>query len=141
MRTLIVSLALLLAAPAQAEGASPGAIPPPPPGKGQVVFFRQGSKVMVTSCAVSIGEQRLSSLKPSTYFIHVTEPRTITYTVKAEKRDDLTLEIEPDRTHFVRCTIGMGFFSGRPNLAPSSEDFFNSVRDGLEPLPTVGSGL
>ncbi|WP_448578339.1 hypothetical protein [Thermaurantiacus sp.] len=132
---MILMLAAL-AAPSSTLAAerAPVVIPPPPAGKGQVVFFRQGSKLMVTSCAVNIGTERLSSLPPSRYFVHVVDPATITYRVRAETEDQLTLEIEPDRTYYVRCTIGMGMMTGRPNLMPSTKEFFDSVSSGLQPV-------
>lgn len=100
-------------------------IPAPPEGMGQVVFFRSSSMMgMAMGCQVNEGEgepkdAKVSSLGNGRYFILQTTPGTHGYWTRNEKKDELTLLVEPDETQFVRCKIKMGIMSGRPDIRPS----------------------
>jgi hypothetical protein len=112
-------------------------IPAPPPGMGQVVFFRPGSMMgMAMGCQVNEGEgepdeAKLSSLGNGKYFVYQTTPGTHEFWVRNERTDGLTLLVEPDETQFVRCRIKMGLMSGRPDIAPSDGAEFAERSDGL----------
>ncbi len=139
MKKILTALAIASAAPVALTAMAPVAvakdadeaefeIPTPPDGKGQVLFYRTGGLAGVAlGCGVFDvdGEEKLSSLGAGRYFILVSEPGERSFKVKSlEAKDVLTLEIEPDETQFVRCKIKTGFFSGRANIAPSSEKEF-----------------
>lgn len=125
-------VAITAAAPAavaqQAEAEL--AIPAPPPGKGQVLFYRTGGlSGAALGCAVfDVGaEDKLSSLGAGKYFILVSDPGPRSFTVKSlETKDALTLEIEEGETQFVRCKIKTGFMSGRADIGPSTETEFRA---------------
>jgi hypothetical protein len=117
------SLAGLSGGPASAADTPEGSeifIPDPPPGKGQVVFFRPSGMGMAMGCTVKEGETKISSLGNGKYFILVTEPGTHEFAVRSEARDALTLLVEPDETQFVRCKLKMGIMAGRPDIAPAT---------------------
>jgi hypothetical protein len=102
-------------------------IPEPPPGKGQVIFYRSGGGGEFLGCAVfDVGAtENLSSLGAGRYFVLVSDPGPRSFTVKSlETKDALAIEIEPDETKFVRCQIKMGIIAGRADIAPSSESEF-----------------
>jgi hypothetical protein len=105
-------------------------IPPPPPGKGQILFYRTGGiSGAALGCAVfDVGaEDKLSSLGSGKYFILVSDPGPRSFTVKSlETKDAITLEIEEGETQFVRCKIKTGFMSGRADIAPSTETEFRA---------------
>lgn len=123
-----------VATTAQAESNKvPVAIPAPPAGKGQVVFFRSGTIVgAAMGCAVNENGQKISSLGSGRYFILVTEPGRHEYTVKSEAKDALALEVEADETQYAMCRIKMGFMVGRPDLRPATRDEF--VKAGIDRL-------
>lgn len=123
-----------VATTAQAESTKvPVAIPAPPAGKGQVVFFRSGTIVgAAMGCAVNENGQKISSLGSGRYFILVTEPGRHEYTVKSEAKDALALEVEADETQYAMCRIKMGFMVGRPDLRPATSDEF--VKAGIDRL-------
>lgn len=123
-----------VAGTAQAESAKvPVAIPAPPAGKGQIVFFRSGTIVgAAMGCAVNENGQKISSLGSGRYFILVTEPGRHEYTVKSEAKDALALEVEADETQYAMCRIKMGFMMGRPDLRPATKDEF--VKAGTDRL-------
>ncbi len=125
----------LSASPAfAAEGTSaPAAIPGPPAGQGQVIFWRPGTMVGgVMGCGVNMGTERISALGAGKYFVVNLAPGTHEFNARSEARDALTLEVEDGETYYVRCTIRMGFMVGRPNLSPSDVAAFNEKRGDLE---------
>lgn len=111
-----------------------GMIPAPPPGKGQIVFFREkkfaGSAIRYK---VREGEVELGKLGSGTYFVHVTDPGAHEYTVHSEAKDVLNVEVEEGETLFVIGTVTMGFMAGRPNLSPSDEATFQGMSSDLKP--------
>lgn len=117
-------------APAQK---SPKVIPAPPAGKGQVVFYRGGGiSGRALGCGINSGGARISALGAGRYFILPVEPGSSSYTVKSEAADDLTLEVGPDETAYVKCAIKMGIMVGRPDLAPGSKDDFDKRSSKLK---------
>lgn len=135
MAMLSVAASMAVATPALAgDGMPPPAtLPAPPEGQGQVIFWRPGSFVgSAMGCGVNEGTERISALGNGKYFIVPMAPGTHEFNARSEARDNLTLEVEPGETYYVRCTIRMGVFVGRPNLAPSSEEEFGTRRDGLK---------
>jgi hypothetical protein len=104
---------------------TPIALPAPPPGKGQIVFFRSGTVMGVAmGCSVNENGQKVSSLGAGRYFIMVTDPGRHEFMVKSEAKDALALEVEPDETQFASCSIKMGFLAGRPDIKPATEEEF-----------------
>jgi hypothetical protein len=100
-------------------------IPAPPAGKGQIVFYRSGGSGMMLGCGVNTQGERISALGAGRYFILPVEPGALSYTVKSEATDSLTLEVGPDETAYVKCSIKMGIVVGRPDLALGSKDDFD----------------
>ena len=131
---------MLAAAPALAQHTPEGSqitIPAPPPGMGQIVFFRPGGMGMAMGCQINEGEgepseAKVSSLGNGKYFIYQTTPGTHEFWVRNENTDALALLVEPDETQFVRCRIKMGIMSGRPDIAPSDGATFAAASDDLE---------
>lgn len=125
-----------VAAPAPVAAAAPvaaGAIPPPPAGQGQVVFFRKGGLIgAAISCAVHENGAKLSSLPPGRYAVIPAAPGIHNYAVRSETTDTLRMEIEPGETYFAQCKIGMGVFAGRPNLSPADQATFGGMK--LKPV-------
>jgi hypothetical protein len=122
------AVALSAAAPAFAATdktpPAPIAIPAPPAGKGQIVFFRPGGMGFAIGCSVNEKGQKVSSLGAGKYFIMVTEPGRHEFTVKSEAKDTLALEVEADETQFAACKIKMGIMVGRPDIRPATEAEF-----------------
>lgn len=113
---------------ATAKG-TPIALPAPPAGKGQIVFFRPGGTGFAIGCSVNEKGQKVSSLGAGKYFIMVAEPGRHEFTVKSEAKDVLALEVEPDETQFATCKIKMGIIVGRPDIRPSTEAEFRAAKN------------
>lgn len=125
---LVASAATSTTAEAQDATEVQFEIPPPPEGKGQVVFYRPtGGVGVLLGCAVFDVEspEKLSSLGSGRYFVLVSDPGPRSFTVKSlETKDALSLEIEPDETQYVRCRMRPGLLSARADISPSSESEF-----------------
>lgn len=120
-------------AAAQAEG--PIEIPPPPAGRGEVVFFRAKS-VMGTGQWFNVreGGKVLGKLSNGAYFVHVTTPGEHTYTAKLEPelKDHLTINVDAGEAYFVEGTLTGGLVIGAANLSPSTRVKFNQAAKDLK---------
>jgi len=121
---VLVTAVPALASPDQPE---PVVVPAPPPGKAQIVFFRDGGYAgSAISCAVSEKGVKLSSLPPRRFFILVADPGKHTYSVSSEAKDEIFFDLKPGQTNFVKCHVEMGFFAGHPKLDVAEELQFTS---------------
>jgi len=102
-------------------------VPAPPPGMGQIVFYRTGGAGVALGCQVMENDARISALGAGKYFVHATTPGAHSYVVSSEAKDVLNLEVEPDETQYVRCKIQMGIMVGRPNISPSTKEEFDGL--------------
>lgn len=125
------------------EQFEPIAIPEPPAGKAQMVFFRPGGfQGALISCAVSEGESKLSSLPPARYFVAVVEPGRHIYSVSAETKDRILYDLKPGQTEYAQCKIETGFFAGRPKLNPARDiDFKSKLTWKLAKSEGAGPGV
>lgn len=121
---LFISSAPALAAETSEGKTAAIAIPAPPEGQGQVVFFRSGGMGLALGCSVNENGQKVSSLGAGRYFVMVARPGRHEFTVKSEAKDTLALEVEAGETQYATCRIKMGIIVGRPDLAPSTEAAF-----------------
>jgi hypothetical protein len=126
---------------AGAAGKLAGLFDPPPPAKGQIIFYRPpGSGPL--GCMVREGEGpaevHLSKLTGKKYFAHYADPGVHRYWAKNLSKDGITLEVEAGETYFVKCEIAIGMMSSNPNLSPSTLADFEAVKDKLEPMPIQG---
>ena len=159
--TLAIILAVTAAVPAQAQevpasapvatpapansaaaAASPAmtAVPAPPEGMGQIVFFRGGGMGFAMGCGVNENGERVSALGAGRYFVHPTSAGSHTYTAKSEATDTLTIDVVPGATSYVRCTIKMGIMAGRPNLTLTTADDFAKASGRLKPVDADDMG-
>ncbi len=128
MIAVMAAAAIALPAVAQAgdkaEKAAP-AIAAPAPGMGQVVVWRPGKFVgSAIRCTVREEGKMVGRAGNGRYFVLSATPGAHRYTTKTEATDTLNIEVEPDETAYVKCTIGMGVVAGRPNLSPSTAEEF-----------------
>jgi hypothetical protein len=103
-------------------------IPPPPAGKGQVVFFRDKS-LMGTGQWFKVREngKALGKLTNGVYFVVVAEPGLHAYTAteEPELKDRLELQVDPGATYFVRGTLTKGLVVSAADLTPSDRATFD----------------
>lgn len=127
--TMIVATPAHAAAASEKQDAATIAIPAPPAGKGQIVFFRKGGiSGSAVACSVFEKGQKISSLGGGRYFIMVADPGKHEFSVKTEATDALALEVESDETQFAVCKIKMGIMVGRPDIRPVPEQEFRAAK-------------
>jgi hypothetical protein len=139
----LMSAAASPAAAGEKEDAANIQLPAPPPGKGQVVFFRKGGlSGSAVACSVHENGAKVSSLGGGRYFVMATEPGRHEFSVKTEATDVLALEVEADETQFASCKIKMGMMVGRPDIKPATEQEFRAAKslkmvdaDDMGPAP------
>lgn len=127
----LAAVAMVPLAPAIASDDVPQGqtIVPPPPGKGEVVFFRSGTIMgAAVSCAVHENGAKVSSLPPGHYFALIAEPGKHAYSVASEATDTLNVLVEPGEVQYVSCHVKMGIMAGRPVLAPATETDFKGKK-------------
>lgn len=114
-----------------------GTIGTPPAGKAQIVFWRPGTLIgAALGCTVREGEGaaevEVARLGSGKYWVHVAEPGAHQYYTTGEATDRLNIELEPDETYFVKCSIGMGIMSGRAQVSPSDRAAFAKKAKGMK---------
>lgn len=140
---LAAALLTIPAVPALAASGSPvpAAIPTPPQGQGQIVFWRPGTLMgAALGCGVNIGTERISALGKGKYFVLNLAPGAYEFNAKSEAKDVLNLEVESGEVYYVKCTIRMGIMAGRPNLAPSDASEFAGKRGDLKYVDSDDAG-
>ena len=118
------------------------AIPPPPPGKGQIVFFRRKSVLALGQWfKVRENGKAICKLTNGAYCIQITDPGTHTYTAKfePEMNDHLTLQVDPGETYFVEGSTNKALLVGAADLYPSDHESFNEASRRLKPAPPVAA--
>lgn len=122
--------------PAVAEPAVLGA---PPPGQGQIVFFRPPRFVAGgLSYSVREGDTGIARLGNGRYFIHNTAPGIHEYNITGETTDTLRLEIEEGEVYYVLQTVNVGALTGRPTLTPTTAENFQRNSGNLRPSAMHG---
>lgn len=111
------------------------AIPPPPAGLGQVVFFR-------AKTAAGFGlwfnvrehDQALGKLSNGAYFIARLKPgeHQFSASLEPEFKDHLTLKVDPGETYYVEGITTHGAVLGAADLVPSDKAHFDAVSHDLE---------
>ena len=110
-------------------------IAPPPPGLGQVVFFRRKSMTGMQWFNVREEGQALGKLTTGTYFIVPMTPGLHHFTAKSEPelKDHLTLKIDPGETYYVESVMTHGLVMGAAELTPSEKARFDALSGELKP--------
>jgi hypothetical protein len=136
-----VAAAAAVARDAAPDDQGPIAIPPPPQGQGQVVFFRGKSRVSVGEWFnVREDGQVLGKLTNGAYFVRVTPPGVHTFTAKLEPelKDRLSIKVDPGETYFVEGAVTGGLVIGAANLTPSTRERFNQAAKNLKLADAAG---
>lgn len=146
---IVAALALAASAPAalaepattpNAASAQPVQLPPPPPGKGQVVFYRKPLFSLVPfNWIAREGTAEICEMVAGAYCIATVDPGTHTYEVHSEAKNDLTLEIDAGETYYVIGGISMGLIVNHPNISPADKAQFDAISARLKALPPIAA--
>lgn len=115
-------------AAAAPSAVSSGKVPAPPPGKGQIVFFRPSKFVgMALSYSIHEGDTGIGKLGNGSYFVMVEDPGPHAFTIQGEVTDTLHVEVDAGETQYVQQTLGVGIVAGRPHITPSDKATFDGM--------------
>jgi hypothetical protein len=121
------------------------AVPPPPRGMGQVVFFREKSLAGFGQWFnVRENGQALGKLTNGAYFVVVLPPgqHSFSATSEPEFKDHLTLKIDAGETYYVEGLMTHGVVIGVADLTPSDKAHFDAVSGALQAaVPPEGSRI
>jgi Protein of unknown function (DUF2846) len=100
---------------------------------GTVVFFRE-KKMMGAAIRYKVRENgvELCKLGSGTFCSIQVPVGAHEYVVQTEAKDALKLEVESGETYFVQATISMGVMAGHANLAPSTKETFDGMKEKLK---------
>lgn len=119
--------------------------PPPPPGMGQVVFFREKSLAGAGQWFnVRENGQALGKLTNGAWFAVPLRPGLHSFTAVSEPefKDSLTLKVDPGETYYVEGLMTHGVVIGVANLTPSAKARFDALsgRMNADPSPAPIAG-
>lgn len=130
--------ALLTATSVQAG--QPVQIPDPPQGKALIVFYRRWAyPAAVISYIVREGQTELGRLSVGSYFVATVDPGLHTYTVHAERHNNMQIVAEAGEIYYVRFELDVGVVLWQPDLTPSDQRLFDAESPRLhlsEPVAT-----
>lgn len=112
---LLFVAALLLAS--CATGAAYQKVDKIPDGMGVVYIYRPASFVgAAVSPEVEANGVPIIRLINGGYYPYFSKPGEVEFSAKTETKSAVTLHIEAGQTYYIKGTISMGAFIGRPNL-------------------------
>lgn len=88
-----------------------------PEGMGLVYIYRPssffGGGVVYD---VKVGETVVTTLQSGGYYPYLVKPGEVEFWAKTESRSAVTLDVRTGEVYYVKGTVGVGFFVGRPHL-------------------------
>lgn len=88
-----------------------------PEGTGLVYIYRPSSFVGGgVAYDVKVGETVVTTLHNGGYYPYFVKPGEVEFWAKTESRSAVTLDVKAGEVYYVKGTVGVGFFIGRPHL-------------------------
>ncbi len=110
----------------------------PPAGKALIVFFRKWEYFGVAvSYIVREGHAEIGRLSAGTYFVAVVDPGLHTYTVHAERHNDMQIVAEAGEIYYVRYAMDVGIVLYQPTLEPTEQREFDQASAHLKLSPPL----
>jgi len=94
-----------------------------PEDRGLVYIYRP-SGIMGSGVAynVKVGDNVVTTLHSGGYFPYYSKPGEVEFWAKTESRSAVTIDVKPGQVYYLKGTLGVGFFVGRPHLLVVSAD-------------------
>lgn len=94
-----------------------------PEGAGLVYLYRPSSFVGGgVSYDIKVGETVITTLYNGGYYSYFAKPGEVEFWAKTESKSSVTLDVKAGQTYYLKGTVGVGFFVGRPHLMVVSTD-------------------
>jgi hypothetical protein len=134
--------AALADSPAKADAVAPIPVqlPPPPAGKGQVIFYRKPLFSLIPfNWIAREGTTEVCEMVAGTYCVAFVDPGTHTYEVHSEAKNDVTIEVDAGETYYLIGGISMGLIVNHPNISPAQKAQFDALSAKLKPIAPIGA--
>ncbi len=90
---------------------------------GLVYIYRPSSIVgSAISPDIKVGETVITTLYNGGYYSYFAKPGEVEFWAKTESTSSVTLDIKAGQTYYIKGTVGIGFFVGRPHLMVVTPD-------------------
>jgi len=117
-----------------ADAAAIAAVPTPPAGKGQVVFFRRSSLLGFPYWTnIRENDAAYGKLSNGVYFVQTLDPGPHTFNTSVLGKDALKIEVDPGETYYVEGKITMAIVGYTVVMAPSDATAFQKAFHGMKP--------
>jgi hypothetical protein len=87
-----------------------------PTDKGLVYIYRPFGLGGGVYYDVKANGKVVTTLYSGGYYPFVADPGEIEFSAKTEASDEVTIDVKPSQTYFIRGTVGLGFLVGHPHL-------------------------
>jgi hypothetical protein len=88
-----------------------------PEGVGLVYIYRPDSFFGAgVAYDVKVGDTVVTELPNGGYFSYFSQPGEVEFWAKTESKSAVTLDVKANQIYYIKGTIGVGFFVGRPHL-------------------------
>ncbi len=90
-----------------------------PENSGLVYIYRPGAFLgggVSPNLYTDKGKTYLTKIYQGGYFPYFAKPGEVDFSAATESESSVTLDIAPGKIYYVKLTIGIGFFVGRPHL-------------------------
>lgn len=85
--------------------------------KGLIYIYRPNSFCGAgVSYDVKVGEEPITTLYNGGYFPYFSNTGEVEFWAKTESKSAVTLDVNKGETYYIKGTVGVGFFVGRPHL-------------------------
>jgi hypothetical protein len=85
--------------------------------KGLIYIYRPNNFCGAgVSYDVKVGENPITTLYNGGYFPYFSNPGEVEFWAKTESKSAVTLDVNNGETYYIKGTVGVGFFVGRPHL-------------------------
>lgn len=109
---------------------------PPPRGQSRIVVFRDGLLGAAVQPTVTVNGRGTGTCQPNGAFFVNVPPGRHEVTATTEVTNSVQVETAKGSTAYVQCSIGIGFFVGRPHLTPVTPAFGEKA---VQPLVFTGA--
>ena len=121
MRGIFAVAAIALLGACAASGPRYETAAAPPAGKGLVYIYRPGKfmgggVVFDVHAGPKVDNRAIVELQSGGYYPYYAEPGELELWSKTESTSSVTVDVRAGETAYVRGSIGVGFFVGRPSL-------------------------
>lgn len=112
-----------------------------PDNSGLVYIYRPSAFIgggLSPNLYTDLGKTFLTKIYSGGYFPYVAKPGKVFFSAATETESSIALKVEPGQTYYIKLTIGVGFFIGRPELTVVDPDIGEHEIKECQLIPQEG---